>query len=641
METNNSQKNQLQTVIEIGTPNSQEPKQTLEDEFKVLHLNLPVLEVLAHSPMYNAILDKYVESLELGKNRFAFIQGEMPERMKDPGLFRLPCRLGDSQPFDTLADLGSYGTNSYPVGIVKNVEVHVGRLKLLDDFYIIDMEKRLCNPFTGKEHGRMILNLVENGLMIWPKVEENGLSPDVYSLVNHHKVTKEIWDRVKLLMKGTKLSLQERECKLYNEFDRFTSVKGESLYEYYLRFAQFINDMNKINITMRPVQINTKFLNSLQPEWSKLVTDVKLEKDLHTSNYDQLYSYLEQHEAHDNEGQNVAGMGLKRNASGSGGNTSGQAKESGQVLDEEQLAFLADPGVVDGQATQTIITHSVAYQTDDLDAYDLDCDDISSTKVILMANLSSYDSDVLSEVLHSDNYHTDMIHQGVQEMQYSKQTYFVDYPDNEITSDSNIIPYSQYLNETQNVAIPENKIVNESLTAELERYKERVKMFEQRLNVDLSSREKFIDSQMDDMIRNKNEKFVAFEQDIDTLKPNLSKHVKEKESLLTTFIVFKKESKEKENKYMDKEIYLENKINELDNSGSICANGAYVVKERTTPNAITEGSWGFEHTKRVFLEQIIPFINSLKALVKDFDKGLHDEITEVQTVVNQREATVE
>ncbi|GJT12278.1 hypothetical protein Tco_0859320 [Tanacetum coccineum] len=53
------------TVNEIGTPKSKEPKQTLKDEFKDLHLNLPVLEVLAHAPMYNAILDKYVESLWL------------------------------------------------------------------------------------------------------------------------------------------------------------------------------------------------------------------------------------------------------------------------------------------------------------------------------------------------------------------------------------------------------------------------------------------------------------------------------------------------------------------------------------------------------------------------------------------------
>nr|GEV58785.1 hypothetical protein [Tanacetum cinerariifolium] len=52
-----------------------------------------------------------------------------------------------------------------------------------------------------------------------------GLPPDVYNLVNHHTVTKEIWDQVKLLIEGTELSLQERESKLHNEFDRFMSEK--------------------------------------------------------------------------------------------------------------------------------------------------------------------------------------------------------------------------------------------------------------------------------------------------------------------------------------------------------------------------------------------------------------------------------
>ncbi|GKF98443.1 hypothetical protein Tco_0297226, partial [Tanacetum coccineum] len=65
-----------------------------------------------------------------------------------------------------------------------------------------------------------------------------GLPPDVYAIVNHHKVSKEIWDRVKLLMQGTELSLQEKECKLYDEFDKFSFMKGETLYQYYYRFAQ-------------------------------------------------------------------------------------------------------------------------------------------------------------------------------------------------------------------------------------------------------------------------------------------------------------------------------------------------------------------------------------------------------------------
>ncbi|GJW65344.1 hypothetical protein Tco_0117228 [Tanacetum coccineum] len=106
-EANISQTSLLRPGMEIEAQQSEEPEPTLEDELQDLHLNLPVLEVLAHASIYSAILDKYVESLELGKNGSAFVQGEVPTKMEDPGLFTLPCRLGDSKPFDTLADLGS------------------------------------------------------------------------------------------------------------------------------------------------------------------------------------------------------------------------------------------------------------------------------------------------------------------------------------------------------------------------------------------------------------------------------------------------------------------------------------------------------------------------------------------------------
>ncbi|GKD93539.1 MAK10-like protein [Tanacetum coccineum] len=121
-----------------------------------LHLNLPVLEVLAHAPIYNALLDKYVESLELVKNGSAFVQGEVSAKMEDPELFTLPCRLGNSKPFNTLANLGSLadGTKSYPVGIVKDLEVHIGKLKLLNDFHVIDMKK---DPETPLLVGRGFL----------------------------------------------------------------------------------------------------------------------------------------------------------------------------------------------------------------------------------------------------------------------------------------------------------------------------------------------------------------------------------------------------------------------------------------------------------------------------------------------------
>ncbi|GJY50459.1 hypothetical protein Tco_0441306 [Tanacetum coccineum] len=200
--------------------------------------------------------------------------------------------------------------------------------KDLYDYWKSRMELYMQN----REHGRMILESVEHGPLIWPTIEENGvtktkkyakLSPaekiqadydmkainiilqglptDIYSLVNHHRVAKDLWEKVQLLMQDTSLTKQERDCKLYDAFNKFTHIKGESLHLYYLRFTQLINDMNIYNMKLEQFQVNTKFLNSLPPKWSKFMTDVKLLKDLHTTNFDQLYAYLKQLELHANE----------------------------------------------------------------------------------------------------------------------------------------------------------------------------------------------------------------------------------------------------------------------------------------------------------------------------------------------------
>ncbi|GKC60381.1 hypothetical protein Tco_1087979 [Tanacetum coccineum] len=71
------------------------------------------------------------------------------------------------------------------------------------------------------------------------------------------------------------------------------------------------------------------------------------------------------------------------------------------------------------------------------------------------------------------------------------------------------------------------------------------------------------------------------------------------------------------------------------------ANFDVVVKERTTPTAITEGSWGFEHTKACFRDEKIPFVQALKDLFSTFNQHLVDELSEVQNVFYQMEQAVE
>ncbi|GKF90572.1 reverse transcriptase domain-containing protein, partial [Tanacetum coccineum] len=104
-----------------------------------------------------------------------------------------------------------------------------------------------------------------------------------------------------------------------------------------------------------------------------------------------------------------------------------QAQANGQILHEEELAFLVDPGTAEGQATQTVITHNVAYQADDLDAYDSDCDELNTAKVALMVNLSHYGSDVLTEVYNPNNMNNNMINQGVQVIPSSEQSNVVNH----------------------------------------------------------------------------------------------------------------------------------------------------------------------------------------------------------------------
>nr|GFB22382.1 hypothetical protein [Tanacetum cinerariifolium] len=122
-----------------------------------------------------------------------------------------------------------------------------------------------------------------------------------------------------------------------------------------------------------------------------------------------------------------------------------QAQANGQVLQEEELDFLADPGTVESSSNQTVITTNTAYQADDLDAYDSDCDELNSAKVFLMANLSHYYSDTLAENLTLPAFQDDLILSMIEQLKTQVVTC------TKINQD--------------------NKHVNNLLTAKLERYK--------------------------------------------------------------------------------------------------------------------------------------------------------------------------
>nr|GEU82583.1 copia protein [Tanacetum cinerariifolium] len=154
---------------------------------------------------------------------------------------------------------------------------------------------RLYSDLTFKEKDRYNADIRATNILL------QGLPKDIYTLINHYIDAKDIWDNVKMLLEGSELTKGDRESQLYDEFEHFRQNKGESIHDYYVRFAKLINDMRNIKMTMSRLQLNSKFVNNMLPEWGRFVMVVKLNRGLRDSNYDQMYAYLKQHDTHAKE----------------------------------------------------------------------------------------------------------------------------------------------------------------------------------------------------------------------------------------------------------------------------------------------------------------------------------------------------
>nr|GFB41844.1 hypothetical protein [Tanacetum cinerariifolium] len=119
-----------------------------------------------------------------------------------------------------------------------------------------------------------------------------GLPEDIYAAVDSCEIAQEIWLQVQQMMKGSDIGIQEKKAKLFNEWESFTSNEGESIESYYHRFLKLMNDLKRNKHFLEKIASNLKFLNNLQPEWSRHVTIVYQTKDLHTADYTQLYDFL-------------------------------------------------------------------------------------------------------------------------------------------------------------------------------------------------------------------------------------------------------------------------------------------------------------------------------------------------------------
>nr|GEY79282.1 putative zinc finger, CCHC-type [Tanacetum cinerariifolium]GEZ03596.1 putative zinc finger, CCHC-type [Tanacetum cinerariifolium] len=153
-------------------------------------------------------------------------------------------------------------------------------------------KETLADGALGPEQDRVIKDLTTEEKE-WYKADIcamnillQGLPKDIYTLINHYTDAKDIWDNVKMLLECFELTRDERESQLYDDFEHFHQNKGEIIHKYYVRSTKLINDMRNIKMTMPKMQLNSKFVNNIFPEWGRFMTTVKLNRGLKTSNYD-------------------------------------------------------------------------------------------------------------------------------------------------------------------------------------------------------------------------------------------------------------------------------------------------------------------------------------------------------------------
>ncbi|GJV02165.1 retrovirus-related pol polyprotein from transposon TNT 1-94 [Tanacetum coccineum] len=496
----------------------------------------------------------------------------------------------------------------------------------------------------------------------------------------------------KMILEGSGLTKDDRESQLYDEFEHFCQIKGETIHVYYVRF----------------------------------ITEVKLNSGLKESNFDQLYAYLKQHDVHANENRmmmerfiqptndplalvsnasnqntstdnliksltntlallnqsfkahlpqmnnqlrtfsnarnnatlqddrvvvqdvrsryntnnqgrpfqrnNARGVVGTRNVRGQnrvGNMNPGQAKpimcynckgirhiarecpqpkrpqdsdyfkdkmllmnahENGVVLDEEQLLFLAGEQVTnfDDDVDDLALNVDHVFEADQCDAFNSDVDEAPTIQTMFMANLTSeeagpsYDSNNPSEVQDREYYSDceDMDHE-VHEMQSDVQHNYAVDSDADYTSDSNIIPYVQYVEDNEenvlqsNVSSVQNdalmsildemhkqgvqsmlvnkqdKVVNDSVTSELARYKELVRVYKQRAKFELTDRERMIDEQMRIIISDRNRKETSLKSELHSAQLQLRSTINHHNTLREEAIILKKDFKQKEEKHLE------------------------------------------------------------------------------------------
>nr|GEV37254.1 integrase, catalytic region, zinc finger, CCHC-type, peptidase aspartic, catalytic [Tanacetum cinerariifolium] len=384
----------------------------------------------------------------------------------------------------------------------------------------------------NRQHGRMILESVENGPLLWSTIEENGVTRlKKYSGLSAMEAIQADCDYASQVQSSTPLSIT------YPSND-FQSSVNQNVY----------NPSSSIPQVEYAPSVHQQSVFS-QPD-TRLVVPVFQKGDDPIDAINHMMSFL------------TAVVTSRYPPTNNQLETSSNPRQQATINN--------------GRVTIQPIQGRQNYMT--ADAYDYDCDEINSAKIALMVKLSHYGFDNLAEEHNQDNVTNNVIYQDVQATSTFEQSNSLNQSKTEITSDSNIISYSQYMNESQYTTVynsssptqqddlilyvieqlknqvvnytkinQDNKHVNEILTVELERYKNKVRILNEQNNVDKASAS------------------CAQSLEIKNLKHTLSEHLKEKESLEQNVTLLKNDFQKEESQNIDRELALEKQVKELNN----------------------------------------------------------------------------
>nr|GEW29937.1 integrase, catalytic region, zinc finger, CCHC-type, peptidase aspartic, catalytic [Tanacetum cinerariifolium] len=548
------------------------------------------------------------------------------------------------------------------------------RPPMLENDMYDSWKSRMELYMLNRQHRRMILESVENGPLLWPTVEEDGatniilqgLPPEAYALVSTHKVAKELCERIQMLMQGTSLTKQERECKLYDEFDKFAYRKGESLRDFYLRFSLLLNDMNIYN--MKPEQFQLEYAPTvhLQTEFSPpdtgLIVSVFQKGDGPIDAINHMISFLTAvvtsrvtiQPIQGRQGFMTAGSSRPYTSGSSGTlgkqrvtvcyNCKGEGHMSKQCTKPKRKrdAEWFKDKMAETSSNQYVVTNNAAYQADDLDAYDFDCDELNSAKIALMANLSHYGSDNLAESLEIETLkHTLSEHLKEKESLEHKdfETCFV--PQTELSAEQAFWSRYSVQSEDPNLSVsttivevpkelPKVSMAVEQHCDEKNKFQDKMKnvlkdndrLLQKAISVDIVNI--VVHDHVNSACMNVNDFKTCFvpQTELSAEQAFWSHYsVQPEEPNLSASTTIVEDLKE-----LPKELPKVRLVNSsLKKLKFHLASFNMVIKERTTATAITEGTWGFEHTKARFRDDIIPFVKALKELFNSFDQFLIDE----------------